>query len=299
MDERGAAEISRVGPKGYIHGWVFVGAPGVGAHVVHPHLGRGTVTEASGSHVKVRFESGGHHAFPVRPGSGPGHFDKPPRKPLAAYAHPDSVQHDAAFQDAVHAEDYDAAVAALKALDKTEAKAGVKPGEGTREKIAGSIRQMESIKRDKRRQYKELGGYRDRQAGEIAATASQVITATSAYTKTTPEQAARVKTSLASAAERVRAGDYEGALKDLTAAREAAQGPGGTSVMTSGREGRGAVYRIDDHIKDVQRLADEARDLAKYAPAPKAARHDAAAHTTGHRLFVQRTQEMRRRAGMR
>ena len=223
--------------------------------------------------------------------SPPGHGQpgKQARKPLAAYAHPESVQHDAAFQDAVHAEDYDAAVAALKRLDKTEAKAGVKPGEGTRLKIAGEIRRMESIKRDKRSQYKELGKQRESQAGKIATAASQVMTQGNMFTKTTPEQAGQVKASLSSASERLRNGDYKGALKDLTAAREAAQGPRGEQVMTSGPDGRRAVYRIDDLIKDVQRLADEERTLAKYAPAPKAARHD---------VFVERMREMCRTAGI-
>jgi hypothetical protein len=68
--------ISRVGPHGYIHGWIFVGIPAPGDHVIHPHHGHGTVTEASSSHVKVRFDSGGHHVFPVRPGPGPGHFEQ-------------------------------------------------------------------------------------------------------------------------------------------------------------------------------------------------------------------------------
>lgn len=71
-------EIQRVGPKGYIHGWIFVGAPGVGDHVTHPQHGHGIVTGASGDHVGVRFDSGANHTFPVRQESGAGHFDRAP-----------------------------------------------------------------------------------------------------------------------------------------------------------------------------------------------------------------------------
>jgi hypothetical protein len=68
--------ISRVGPHGYIHGWIFVGIPVTGDHVIHPHHGHGEVTDASDHHVGVAFDSGAHHVFPVRPDPGPGHFEK-------------------------------------------------------------------------------------------------------------------------------------------------------------------------------------------------------------------------------
>lgn len=55
--------VTKVGPKGYIHGWIFVGVPGVGDSVHHPQHGRGTVTGAAGGHVSVAFDSGAHHQF--------------------------------------------------------------------------------------------------------------------------------------------------------------------------------------------------------------------------------------------
>jgi hypothetical protein len=51
--------IDLVGPKGYEHNWVFVGAPGVGAHVFHPSLGHGTVTSHNGKSATVKFDKGG------------------------------------------------------------------------------------------------------------------------------------------------------------------------------------------------------------------------------------------------
>jgi hypothetical protein len=59
--------ISRVGPKGYIHGWIFVGVPVAGDKVFHPHHGHGTIAEAGERHVRVRFDSGAHRSFPVHP----------------------------------------------------------------------------------------------------------------------------------------------------------------------------------------------------------------------------------------
>lgn len=80
----GAPDLSKVGPHGYIHGWIFVGIPGVGADVFHPHHGHGTVVHAEGGVVSVRFDSGHQHHFEVRPHpSGDrhsaGHFE--PRNP--------------------------------------------------------------------------------------------------------------------------------------------------------------------------------------------------------------------------
>lgn len=69
--------ISRVGPKGYVHGWIFVGVPVEGDDVFHPHHGHGTVTGTDGGNVKVRFhQSGAEHSFPVRPGAGTPRFDR-------------------------------------------------------------------------------------------------------------------------------------------------------------------------------------------------------------------------------
>lgn len=56
-------DLIKVGPKGYEHGWVFVGAPGVGAVVHHPEHGKGTVTRAGKKTSAVSFESGQHASF--------------------------------------------------------------------------------------------------------------------------------------------------------------------------------------------------------------------------------------------
>lgn len=62
----------KVGPKGYIHGWIFVGAPGVGARVFHPQHGHGTVTGHDGKHATVKFDGGKTHSFEAREGEGGG-----------------------------------------------------------------------------------------------------------------------------------------------------------------------------------------------------------------------------------
>jgi HK97 family phage prohead protease len=74
------AEIQRVGPKGYIHGWIHVGAPAAGAKVFHPVHGHGTVTGVTGGHATVAFASG-THSFERHPGAGP-----PRLEPRAAHA---------------------------------------------------------------------------------------------------------------------------------------------------------------------------------------------------------------------
>lgn len=66
----------KVGPHGYIHGWHFVGVPGVGERVHHPHLGKGTITGIGGGQVHVRFDSGHAQPFEHRTGPGPGKFVK-------------------------------------------------------------------------------------------------------------------------------------------------------------------------------------------------------------------------------
>lgn len=77
-----AAGLVKVGPHGYIHGWIFVGIPAAGDHVFHPHHGHGQVTESEPAgehghpHVSVAFDDGHAASFPVRPGQGPGHFER-------------------------------------------------------------------------------------------------------------------------------------------------------------------------------------------------------------------------------
>jgi hypothetical protein len=66
FDEAVRQFVGKVGPKGYIHGWIFVGIPLPGAHVFHPHLGHGTVVARHGNRVHVHFErNDAHHEFEV------------------------------------------------------------------------------------------------------------------------------------------------------------------------------------------------------------------------------------------
>ena len=193
-------------------------------------------------------------------------------KPQHQYAHPETAQHEAAVRQAVRTEDYDAAAGHLKQMDALEKKAGVAEGEGMRPAITKTAGQMKLLRQAKAAAYKQLPKEREQLAGKIAATAGQVITAQSPYIKTTPGQAEHVKASLGSAAEALRAGDHEGALRHLAEAQEAAKGPGGTSVLTGGADGRSAVQRAARHEKDVRSLADRTQSLARYAPQPKAPR---------------------------
>lgn len=64
---QGPREIAKVGPKGYIHGWIFVGVPGLGERVHHPSHGEGTVIgNDEHGHVRVGFDSGATHTFENR-----------------------------------------------------------------------------------------------------------------------------------------------------------------------------------------------------------------------------------------
>lgn len=77
----------KVGPKGYIHGWVFVGVPGVGAEVYHPHHGRGKVTAHDGKGVTVAFDKGTTHRFTARPVAGAQHHFEPRSGNTAEHGH--------------------------------------------------------------------------------------------------------------------------------------------------------------------------------------------------------------------
>lgn len=62
-DLEGVTGVEKVGPKGYIHGWIFVGVPGEGDAVRHPDFGTGKVSrvrELGNGHasVSVRWDSG-------------------------------------------------------------------------------------------------------------------------------------------------------------------------------------------------------------------------------------------------
>jgi hypothetical protein len=71
------ADIMKVGPKGYIHGWVYVGPPvdhgddDYDKEVRHPELGRGYVSSAdskSGT-AKISFDFTGDHTVDFQPAS--------------------------------------------------------------------------------------------------------------------------------------------------------------------------------------------------------------------------------------
>lgn len=78
--ERVSQHLIKVGPKGYEHGWIFVGTPGVGAVIHHsgtgikPGHGRGTVTHVDGQHVHVKFDSGHEGSYAHDGGKGPAKF---------------------------------------------------------------------------------------------------------------------------------------------------------------------------------------------------------------------------------
>lgn len=74
LDPTGETAL-KVGPHGYIHGWIFVGVPGVGDEVNHPSHGKGTITGHDDKHVTVHFASGKDHSFEVHRSAGEeGHF---------------------------------------------------------------------------------------------------------------------------------------------------------------------------------------------------------------------------------
>jgi hypothetical protein len=63
LREQAYAELMKVGPKGYEHGWHFVGVPVVGALVQHPTHGHGRVIRAGKKTSAVKFTSGHEAAF--------------------------------------------------------------------------------------------------------------------------------------------------------------------------------------------------------------------------------------------
>lgn len=86
------AEVSKVGPKGYIHGWIFVGPQAAGSRVFHSSHGHGEVvdhqSDGEHGHVDVAFDSGHKETYRARfkPSSqprlyGPVEPDKPKTNP--------------------------------------------------------------------------------------------------------------------------------------------------------------------------------------------------------------------------
>lgn len=83
LNVRADPDIVKVGPKGYIHGWIFVGAPGVGAEVFHPHHGKGVVTGHDGKHATVKFANGKTQSFEAREGEGKGKLVERAKQPTS------------------------------------------------------------------------------------------------------------------------------------------------------------------------------------------------------------------------
>jgi hypothetical protein len=65
-----ARPIELVGPKGYVHGWKFVGVPAPGDKVTIRGHGRGTVVSGTAHHARVRFADGKIAKVPHDRGSG-------------------------------------------------------------------------------------------------------------------------------------------------------------------------------------------------------------------------------------
>jgi hypothetical protein len=93
------AELVKVGPKGYEHGWVFVGVPGaeahhprgmrVGAQVHHPEHGSGTVKRVGAKTVTVQHHDGERRAYDI------GHVGDATRAGhFAPRGHPDLISRD-------------------------------------------------------------------------------------------------------------------------------------------------------------------------------------------------------------
>jgi hypothetical protein len=71
--EQAYAELIKVGPHGYIHGWIKVGPGTVGEQVHHPDHGPGTVVRVTPKRSMIDFVSGAQHSF-EHGGTGQGHF---------------------------------------------------------------------------------------------------------------------------------------------------------------------------------------------------------------------------------
>lgn len=57
------ADLVKVGPHGFTHGWRFVGVPVPGAEVSHPDLGTGIIASHTSTHVNVDFPGSGSMQF--------------------------------------------------------------------------------------------------------------------------------------------------------------------------------------------------------------------------------------------
>lgn len=116
LDRLAHVDLEKVGPKGYIHGWIHVGVPSAGERVFHPEHGHGTITRSGKRTVGVKFDGGKEHSFEHGRGSGE-HFaqrvDGRRRTPAAAEIHGHVAQAHEAMKAGKHAEAADHLAAAL------------------------------------------------------------------------------------------------------------------------------------------------------------------------------------------
>lgn len=91
--------IIKVGPKGYIHGWIFVGPQAVGSRVFHPQHGHGRVAHVKDGQARVHFDGGKKHTFdtsktpkkPHRAAAPEAAFVKKPKEPSAPTRKPSKL----------------------------------------------------------------------------------------------------------------------------------------------------------------------------------------------------------------
>lgn len=74
----------KVGPKGYVHGWHYVGPQAAGAKVFHADFGNGTVSAHDGKSVKVKFGDGAERSFEARHSEGTARLEKHPEPARSA-----------------------------------------------------------------------------------------------------------------------------------------------------------------------------------------------------------------------
>lgn len=66
LERVGSASAEKVGPKGYIHGWIFVGPQAIGGRVFNSEHGHGRVASHGDSHVDVHFDNGHKESYRAR-----------------------------------------------------------------------------------------------------------------------------------------------------------------------------------------------------------------------------------------
>lgn len=116
LDRLATVDLEKVGPKGYVHGWIHVGVPSAGERVFHPEHGHGTISRSGKRTVGVRFDDGKEHSFEHGRGSGESfaqRVDRRRRAPGAAEVHGHVDSAHAAIKAGKHAEAADHLAAAV------------------------------------------------------------------------------------------------------------------------------------------------------------------------------------------